>query len=218
MTLSELIKSIRKERKITLDQLAEDSGISKSTLSFWERGKSPNKNRPLKPSMHSLNKMATYMGISFNQLVEMLNDDLEVKLPPTTMEVAKFRFMPVPVFDPISCGTGSWIDDGPDDYMGVPEAMLPISGEYFANEAEGDSMEPRIHSGDYVVFEKVDQIDSGTIGSFSLNGEYYCKRFKTMPDGSAWLLSENPNYEPIPIRPGDDFRVLGRYRLRLTKQ
>ncbi len=40
---------------------------------------------------------------------------------------------------------------------------------------------------------------------------------RRLSDGGWWLISENENYDPIPIKPSDDFRVLGEYSLRLTK-
>jgi phage repressor protein C with HTH and peptisase S24 domain len=94
--------------------------------------------------------------------------------------------------------------------------QLP-NASYFANPAEGDSMEPLIQNGDCLVFERKDQVESGKVGSFSLNGKYYCKRFRTYPDGSAWLYSDNQSYQPILIRPEDDFRVLGELKLKVSK-
>jgi phage repressor protein C with HTH and peptisase S24 domain len=94
--------------------------------------------------------------------------------------------------------------------------QLP-NASYFANPAEGDSMEPLIQSGDCLVFERKDQVESGRVGSFSLNGQYYCKRFRTYPDGSAWLYSDNQSYQPILIKPEDDFRVLGELKLKVSK-
>ncbi len=123
----------------------------------------------------------------------------------------------VPVYDPISCGTGKWVDEQPVDYLGVPDTMVSKACHYFANPAYGDSMEPRILNGDYIVFEQTESIDPGCIGAFSLNGEYFCKRFKKLPDGSMWLFSENPLYDPIPIQQSDDFRVLGKFRMRMTE-
>lgn len=105
----------------------------------------------------------------------------------------------------------------PIDYVSVPEQMM-FHGKAFANFAEGDSMEPRIRNGDLLIFQEMSVVPSGYIGSFSLNGEYYCKRFKQLPDGSYWLFSDNPSYDPIPITKSDDFRVLGIYKVKISKE
>jgi repressor LexA len=123
----------------------------------------------------------------------------------------------IPVYSCISCGTGTWIDGQPEDFVGVPESMVSQSATYFANPAEGDSMEPIIKNGDYLIFERTPQLDNGKIGSFSLNGNYYCKRLRQYPDGSIWLNSENPSYSPIQVKPEDEFHVLGELKLKLSK-
>ncbi len=205
--IGEKIAKLRASKGWTLERLGDEVGVGKSTVRKWERGEIKNMRRD---KLEAIAK-------AFNITPEYLLGWEDKKETDPRMIVHSIN--PVPIFDPISCGTGTWIDERPSEFVGIPADMLSKGDQvYFCNEAEGDSMEPRIHSGDYVVFEKVDQVESGTIGSFSLNGEYYCKRFKRLPDGSAWLFSENAEYDPIPIRPGDDFRILGRYRLRLTKQ
>ena len=98
-----------------------------------------------------------------------------------------------------------------------PESMR-FSGRAFANFADGDSMTPKIRNGDLLIFQETPQIPSGSVGSFSLNGAYYCKRLKHLPDGSYWLFSDNPEYDPIPITKNDDFRVLGLYKLKISKE
>lgn len=79
-------------------------------------------------------------------------------------------------------------------------------------------MEPFIHNGDLLVFKEQPEVESGKVGAFSLNNQYYCKRFKRLSDGSCWLFSDNSKYDPIPIKPEDDFRVLGLYKLKLSKE
>lgn len=130
----------------------------------------------------------------------------------------KMKLRTVPIYTCISCGNGTWVDEAPEDLMTIPEGMISKSHRYFANPAEGDSMFPKIKHGDILVFEQEDSIDNGMIGSFSLNDEYYCKRFRRLADGSVWLMSENPEYEPIPVKPEDSFRVLGVYRLKLSRE
>lgn len=126
-------------------------------------------------------------------------------------------FSAIPVYSDISCGTGTWVDEVPEDYVGIPTPMLNQSSGYFSNRASGDSMEPGIHPGDYLVFEVCPEVPSGQIGAFSLNDRFYCKRFKRLPDGSPWLFSDNDRYDPIPIRPADTFRTLGIYKIKVSK-
>ena len=75
---------------------------------------------------------------------------------------------------------------------------------------EGDSMEPRIHSGELLVVDRMAETKDGDIVVARLGCEFTVKRLHTEEDGSIWLISENPSYEPIQITEGMDFEVWGR--------
>ena len=75
---------------------------------------------------------------------------------------------------------------------------------------EGDSMEPRIHSGELLVVDRMVETKDGDIVVARLGCEFTVKRLHTEGDGSIWLMSENPSYEPIRITEGMDFEVWGR--------
>lgn len=212
MRIGEIIKKYREEHDLSMRSFAKLAGISASYISKLEKDED-NSGSVTLPKLQSI---ADAMAVTLDSLMREMDDTVVVAEPKAADPVSRLRY--APVFNPISCGTGKWVDEEPDDMVGLPAFMTRRNLTYFANPADGDSMEPRIHAGDCVVFEQTDVLQSGEIGSFSLNGEYYCKRFRQLADGSYWLFSENPEYEPIPIRPDDDFRVLGKYVLRLTKQ
>jgi len=62
--LGDRIRTLRKERGLTLDQLAEQSGSSKSYI--WEL---ENKNPP-RPSAEKLSKIAAQLGTTIEYLLE----------------------------------------------------------------------------------------------------------------------------------------------------
>src|SRR5689334_13445844 len=67
---------------------------------------------------------------------------------------------------------------------------------------EGDSMEPRIHSGELLVVDRMVETKDGDIIVARLGYEFTVKRLHTEEDGSIWLTSENPSYDPIQITEG----------------
>lgn len=75
---------------------------------------------------------------------------------------------------------------------------------------EGDSMEPRIHSGELLVVDRMVGTNDGDIVVARLGQEFTVKRLHTEKDGSLWLIAENPAYEPIRVTEGMDFEVWGR--------
>lgn len=225
-TIGERIKEIRKEHKLTLDQLGEIAGVSKQFLSLVENGKK-------EPGKDTLRTICDYFNVDMDYVIgrsdvkNALNFEgiyekgVEHGRHEAIKEIKTLNVMSnvinVPIYSSLSCGTGTWVDEIPEDFISIPESMM-FHGQAFANFAEGDSMEPNIKSGDLLVFQECPQIQSGYIGSFSLNDAYYCKRFKQLPDGSYWLFSDNSNYDPIPITKNDDFRVLGIYKLKISKE
>lgn len=213
MELGDKVKQRRTELGLSQGELAERMGYSsRSSINKIENGRAV--------SQKIIARLAEALNVSIPYLMSWEEEEDKQKcergnlLSPERLQI---HLNTVPVYDPISCGTGKWVDEQPVDYLGVPDTMVSKACHYFANPAYGDSMEPRILNGDYIVFEQTESIDPGCIGAFSLNGEYFCKRFKKLPDGSMWLFSENPRYEPIPIQKYDDFRVLGKYRMRMTE-
>lgn len=216
MELADKVKQRRIELGLSQEELAQRMGYSsRSSINKIENGRAV--------SQRIIVNLAKALQVTVPYLMGWEETKSDPSYKAGYQDGIKERMQnlniePVPVFSAISCGTGSWIGENPEDYVGIPDEMLSQSSNYFANRASGDSMEPKIHNGDYVIFERTPTLSSGSVGSFALNGEYYCKRFKQLPDGSMWLFSENPQYDPILIRPEDDFRVLGKYKLRITQE
>ena len=82
------------------------------------------------------------------------------------------------------------------DYEEIDEA-LASTGEFFALQVRGDSMEPKFSQGDVVIVRKQDDADSGDIVVALVNGdEATIKRLKKRPEGIL-LIANNPTYEPM---------------------
>lgn len=218
MRVGEIIREFRNKNGLSVRDFAKMTGISRGYISQIENDVENKRSLTLQ----KIGQIAKGIGMTSDELLEMMDDtkvDLMPKKEPsdvaTVTQLCKSSL--VPIYSALSCGAGTWVDEIPIDYVSVPEQMM-FHGKAFANFAEGDSMEPRIRNGDLLIFQETPVVPSGYIGSFSLNNAYYCKRFKQLPDGSYWLFSDNPNYDPIPITKSDDFRVLGVYKVKISKE
>jgi phage repressor protein C with HTH and peptisase S24 domain len=80
----------------------------------------------------------------------------------------------------------------------------------------GTSMEPRLYSGDIVIFEESGYIGTGIYVLF-LNGEYLVKRLEQMFDGGMMVVSLNPQY-PTQIANDMNGYILGRMLLAISKE
>ena len=79
----------------------------------------------------------------------------------------------------------------------------------FAVNVVGDSMEPTIKDGSIIICKKTLDVKSGEIGAFFVDEQAYVKRLKITKNYVA-LVSDNPNYSPIYIGPGENLSVVGK--------
>lgn len=84
------------------------------------------------------------------------------------------------------------------DYEELSPDMVRDGSEYFALQLKGDSMEPRMHSGDVVIVRKQETIESGEIAIVCVNGdEATCKKVIFKDNGAIILQPLNQMHEPI---------------------
>ena len=130
------------------------------------------------------------------------------------------KFISIPLYDSISCGTGSFVDDEIMEHVNIPsDSLSGDSSDYFAQRAQGDSMiDAGINEGDLLIFRKSSMIEDGQIGSFCIDeGVATCKKFKS---GKSFiqLIPMNRDYDPIVIDLNDtNFRVVGVLKLLIKE-
>lgn len=95
--VAENLKAAREERGLSLDQLAELTGVSKSMLRQIETGKSS-------PTISTIWKIANGLHVSFTSLLRKQAVQAEVKafkdVRPLTAEGEKYRLYPLISFNP----------------------------------------------------------------------------------------------------------------------
>ena len=90
--IPENLKNLRAERKLSLGELSELTGVSKSMLGQIERGESS-------PTVATLWKIATGLGVSFTALLESPEQDIELireaDMTPLLSDYGHFHLFPV---------------------------------------------------------------------------------------------------------------------------
>lgn len=191
MTVGEKIKALRKQNKLTQEELAKKLGVAPTAVSAWER----NANKPL---MDKIMVMADMFDVPFTHFFEVdeYDDTYEVNLP---------------VYGNVSCGEGLVVFETPTEYRSTPTDWIK-SGDYFYVRASGDSMiGARIFDGDMLLLRKQDEVENGEIAAVCLDDEILLKRvFRT--NGSFILQSENPSHPPRIFNPKTDknIRIIGK--------
>ena len=142
--ISENLRQIRKEKKLSLDSMAEQTGVSKSMLGQIERGESS-------PTVATLWKIATGLHISFTALLEGRQTETQLirkgEVSPLLSDEGRFRLFPFFPYDAESIelepGTRSESvphEDGTEEFVLVFEGALRLTVdgvEYVVEAGEG---------------------------------------------------------------------------------
>ena len=172
------LKMLRENRHIDQKTLAEAVGVSQPTVSDWEKGKK-------KISGKNLEKVANYFNISVDYLLDRSD----------TAAVARTGVI-IPVYGRVAAGIPI---QAVEDVLEYEEISYELSrtGEFFALEIKGDSMEPKFSQGDIVIVRKQPDVETGEIAIvFIGQEEATVKQVKKGADG-IMLVPLNRFYEPM---------------------
>lgn len=168
------LASLRKQQKISQEKLAIMLNVSRSTVAMWESNSN-------EPDNKTIVKIANILNTTTDDLLENKTNKKGIRIP-VLGEVA--AGIPISAIEDIV------------DYEEITEE-LAASGEYFGLVIKGDSMEPRMTSGDVVIVRSQDYAETGDIAIVLVDGEVAtCKKIKKTPQG-LMLISLNPSYEPM---------------------
>ena len=183
------LPELRKQKGLKQGDLAAFLGVAQSTLSGWENGKFEidDKNKI---------KLADFFGVSVDYL---LGREVSANSPwnENGIDMApRKKGIKIPVLGRVVAGVPVEAVQDVIDYEEIDEEMAK-TGEFFALQIKGDSMEPRIKSGDVVIVRKQDIVDSGDVAIVMVNGDdATCKKFVKHKNGVS-LVSMNPAYTPM---------------------
>jgi len=94
------------------------------------------------------------------------------------------------------------------EYMPFPEDQIPYNADYGIR-ISGHSMEPDIPDRSIVWVHKTENVESGEVGIFTVDGDAVCKRFYEDAPGVIRLESDNPKYDPVKLHEFSDVRPKG---------
>ncbi|HEL1773749.1 TPA: helix-turn-helix domain-containing protein [Streptococcus suis] len=231
-----MVKQYRTASSLTMEQLAEKIGKTKSTISKWEKG-------TRSPKIQEIEELANFFGIdpqimmfgksytpttAPNSLIEQISDKVVQLTEPNQKNVLRYSSELLDKQNTVENSkntvnelqatyyTYNYYDQpasaGTGQYLNdvkVETIELPIEVDAdFVVPIYGDSMEPEYHSGDYIFVKLSVDLSDGDIGVFAYNGDAYIKQLR-ITDQGAYLHSLNPEYKDIPITPDTDFRTIG---------
>ncbi len=205
MDTGDIIKKLRKEHKLTQEDLGAIIGVQKSAIAKYENGRVENLKRS------TIEKLANYFNVSPSYILG-IQEGVDINLP--TPEVTRT----INIYEPLSCGNGLFVDDNLVTTMSVPESMLPKGKKVlFGQYASGDSMINKgINDGDLLIFSKEECV-SGDVGCFCIDENVAtCKTLRIVGQ-QIMLMPANEKYEPIVVDP-INFKCVGKLVLVINKR
>ncbi len=108
-----------------------------------------------------------------------------------------------------TCGpNGTILDGDPIDRISVSTKFIPFSANNaFMVKAKGDSMLPKISSGDYVIVKTASDADDGEIVIGVNDGKALIKKIKKEKSGIILVSLNNKDYPPFSA--AEDFKIEG---------
>lgn len=188
-TFGEKLKSIRLEKNLSQEQLADLLGTSKQVISRYETNQRT-------PKITVAKQYAEKLCIDLNYLIDDAIGYQGLISPKISEDTVTFR-----AHVDIAAGydqPAEPLADWEGDSIEVPLSYLhgrPIS-EFFMIRIRGNSMYPHYQDGDYVLVRKTDALDySGQIGVLLHGDEGTIKKIEYTP-GEDWLrlVPLNPEY------------------------
>lgn len=187
------LRKLIDQKGVSVADVARETGIAYQTVNDWRNGKAMARGG-------GLQKLADYFNVNISDLTA----DKPSNIIPIT-EVVK-----VPVLGTIACGEPIDAIENVSEYRSVPKELLP-SGELFYLEAQGDSMEPRIYDGSFVLCRKQEDVESGEIAAVLVNGDEQATLKKVIKQGDTiFLQALNEAYAPYIITKENPARIVGK--------
>ena len=179
------LKQLRNEKKINQRELANFLKVAPSTISMYESGQR-------EPNFEVLESLADFFNVDLNYLLGKSDKTTKLMIE----DSQPLQGLKIPVLGTVAAGIPISAVEGILDYEEVPQSW-ESQGEFFALKIKGDSMEPRMESGDVVIVKQQSDANSGDTVIVLVNGDdATCKKLQKTDNG-IMLVSTNPKYPPM---------------------
>lgn len=202
------IRDVLTQRNMSQSTFARKIDVSPQTLSAWLSGRNA-------PKVDAIVRICQVLNVSPSWLLTGREDS------PHHQSLVAEDAVYIPLFDATaSCGNGAEIRSSVIvDLLKVNRAWVSrfcgAASERSLNliGITGDSMEPTLHDGDFVVVDvSAQRAFTDALFAFVLDGDLFVKRFQRAGHNLV-IHSDNPRYPPITLTPADmehGFKVIGK--------
>ncbi len=194
MTPGERLKQLRKEHKMTQEQLGEIIGVQKAAIQKYEKGTVQNIKRA-----------------SLLKLAETLHTTPEYILgwdtPDNIQSAGAIPLVQIPIIGKVAAGISCFAENNIVGYENVPENEICKNDQYAFLQVTGDSMYPMFMEGDLVLIRVQSSVDSGSYAVVTIDNEDGVVKRVVYGKDFIELQSINPMYPPRRFENGDVLRI-----------
>ncbi|SHI22967.1 repressor LexA [Sporobacter termitidis DSM 10068] len=185
--LSKKLKQLRKENRLTQEELARRFGVTQQTIAKWEAGRAL-------PEPETISRIAGFFGVTTDYLLDMTETFRAVGPVSSVRIIGTVRAG----YDALAL----------EEDLGSALAEVKNGSEYRYLVVKGDSMAPYIREGDLALVRLQSDLQNGDLGVVIYgDGEatlkkYYCS------DGAVTLVPFNDAYETVTLRGSELERLM----------
>ena len=198
--VGDYIKSLRKSKGLTQEELGNMIGVKKAAVQKWESGMVQNLKR------NTIKQLSDIFEVSPASFID--NDD-PIESNATILPQEKIRM--IPVYESVSAGFGAYADNYILEYIPLFISSDEEAHNTLCIKVQGNSMYPKIEDGDSIQVLKQDWCESGQVAIVLIDDESAVVKKVEYDKSSITLLSFNPEYAPRVFKGAerDRLKILG---------
>lgn len=202
MDIGHIINQRRLILGLTLEEVGNAVGVSKSTVKKWEDGFISNMKRD------KIAKLAKVLKISPVVLITgELEDDAKEHFADTLTVLPTNKVYMRPLYNSVAAGFGVPAENTIISYIPTFINNSLEKDKYIWVNVEGDSMSPLIDDGSKILIRMQDSVDSGQIAIVLIDGEEAVVKKIEYGKDYIELVSINPYYPPRRFEGADVQRI-----------
>ena len=202
MNIGHIINQRRLFLGLTLEDVGNAVGVSKSTVKKWEDGYISNMKRD------KISKLAKVLKIS---PVVLITGELEENSKDNSAEsltvLPSDKIFMRPLYNSVAAGFGAPAENTIVSYIPTFINNTLEKDKYIWVNVEGDSMSPLIDDGSKILIRMQESVDSGQIAVVLIDNEEAVVKKVEYGNDYVTLISVNPYYPPRKFEGSDVLRV-----------
>ncbi len=169
--------------------LAKALNVADTTVSAWCIGR-------VKPAADKIEKMAKLFGVDEREVKSAFGiEDKEFSRSLRVTPLTDKNTISLPILADVPAGLPEFSDADVETFWDIPRWVFP--GADFVVKCNGDSLEPKLHQGDYCVIRKTEDPIHGRAMVVKTENGVCMKVINKRKDGTIELRSTNAKYRPF---------------------